>query len=82
MSGDELEELLLSLGFSVRAGASGKHCVVTHSGLRDFYSFPFDKGHGKQMKPSYPRNAKRVLQRYQDELEELERQLGGTNGSA
>lgn len=71
MSGDDLENLLIRLGFKVRAGSSGSHQVVTHDGLDGFLSTSFDKGHKKQMLPVYPRNIKRIIKQYQGELEKF-----------
>jgi predicted RNA binding protein YcfA (HicA-like mRNA interferase family) len=69
MNGDELEKMLLKLGFEVRAGANGKHCVATHDKLEGFFSTSFDKGHGKEMKSVYVKSICKVLVDYRQELE-------------
>lgn len=70
MSGDALKELLVDLKFEVRQGASGGgHHVVTHDGLEGFYSTSFDKGHNKHMLACYPRQIRKVLKQYQNQLE-------------
>ena len=80
MSGDELKELLVSLNFEVRQGASGGgHHIVTHDSLEDFYSTSYDKGHNKTMLACYPRQIRRVLKQYQSQLEVI---LGEKNGKA
>jgi hypothetical protein len=70
MSGDELRDLLVGLGFEVRQGSSGGgHYVVTHDGIDGFFSTSYDKSHNKHMLRCYPRQIKRVLKQYQDQLE-------------
>jgi hypothetical protein len=76
MAGDDLEALLVDLGFEVRQCSSPGHYVVTHDGLEEFRSTSFDKSHNKFMLPNYPRQIRRVLQQYQHQLETL---LGDRN---
>lgn len=77
LAGDELKELLVGLGFEVKAGARGGHHVVTHDELNGFVSTSYDKGHNKHMLACYPRQIRKVLKQYESELERI---LGEDDG--
>ncbi|WP_353179921.1 type II toxin-antitoxin system HicA family toxin [Salinisphaera sp. T5B8] len=66
----DLVQLLESLGFNVRDGKRGGHKVCTHPHLPEFYSLPFNCGHGKnpEIKPSYITNVVRTLETHEDDL--------------
>lgn len=67
---DEVQSLLESLGFEVRAGRAG-HKIVVHQGITSFHSASFNCGHGKnpQIKPAYISNLKRVIETHRQPLE-------------
>ncbi len=69
---EELAASLRDLGFVVRAGEAG-HKVVTHPGLKGFYSAAYNCGHGKnpEIKPAYIGKILRILRQYESELDEF-----------
>jgi GT2 family glycosyltransferase len=69
---EELAAYMHDLGFVVRAGDAG-HKVVTHPGLKGFYSASYNCGHGRnpEIKPAYIGKILRILRQYESELDEL-----------
>lgn len=68
LSCDEMKELLEALGFVVNKSSSGNHHTYTHPKLNDFHGGSFDGSHKKQMLSIYPRNALKIIRRYEDDL--------------
>lgn len=66
----ELTGILESLGFDVRDTKKQGHKVVTHAGLKQFFSFGFTCGHGKnpEVKRNYVKTALKTLKTYRDDL--------------
>ncbi len=66
----ELMNLLQSLGFEVKHGATGNHHTVSHPGLGKFgfQGSNFDGGHNSDsiVKACYIRNMKNLLQNYKE----------------
>jgi len=65
---------LEELGFTVKAGKSPNHKVITHPALSkvsDFRTIGIDCGHGtaKAVKPCYGRTVLYTLKKYKEELE-------------
>jgi hypothetical protein len=69
----ELQKILESVGFEVRAGAKEGHKVVTHPGLENFYSASYSCGHGKdpEVKRNYVRSMLTLLKRYREDLQRI-----------
>ena len=67
----DLISVLKELGFDVKKGTRGNHYTFTHSGLPDFHVASFDCGHNKHMKPVYVDKVRKVIAKYEDELEQL-----------
>ena len=66
----ELQSYLEDLGFKVRDGKKEGHKIVTHPGLKNFYSTSYTCGHGKnpEIKPQYIKNIKKTLLQHEEEL--------------
>ena len=69
----ELQKILEALGFEIRDASKEGHKVVTHSGLKNFYSASYTCGHGKdpEVKRNYVRSILRVLKDHRDDLQRL-----------
>ena len=63
----DLKAILKDLGFDVQRAGSGNHHVVDHDGIPGFTGANFDCGHDKLMKPCYPRNMRKLLEKYETE---------------
>ena len=63
-----LKAILKDLGFDVQRTGSGNHYVVDHDGIPGFTGANFDCGHDKHMKPCYPRNMRKLLEKYETEI--------------
>jgi hypothetical protein len=70
---DELRDLLVGLGFSIKDGKKVGHKVVTHGGLAGFHSTSYTCGHGHnpEIKRSYLNNIRRVLQTHEQALQDF-----------
>lgn len=67
----ELEALLREVGLDVAPGRRGKHRIVDHPMITEIAS-DFDGGHGAdaQVKSVYTSKMRKLLETYQDQLEE------------
>ena len=66
----ELRLHLEELGYRIRDGKRAGHKIVTHSGLKDFYSTSYNCGHGKnpQIKPGYIKNILKTIKFHEQAL--------------
>lgn len=66
----ELEEMLVDLGFLVRAAASAGHKIVHHPHIDGFYGTNYTCGHGSNpiVKPKYPGIIRKVINELEQEL--------------
>jgi predicted RNA binding protein YcfA (HicA-like mRNA interferase family) len=69
-SSSELVSLLEGLGFEVRRRKSGNHHTLDHPGIEGFTGANFDGGHEKTVKPCYTREMRKLLVKYEAELNE------------
>jgi len=67
----DLISLLELLGFDVRKGTKGNHHTYTHKKLLGFSVASFDCGHKKHVKPVYVDKVRKLIAKYEDELERL-----------
>ena len=69
----ELQKILEALGFEIRDASKEGHKVITHSGLKNFYSASYTCGHGKdpEVKRNYVRSMLRLVQEHKDDLERV-----------
>ena len=67
----DLIAALESLGFDVKRGKQGNHHTYTHQGLSSFGVANFDCGHKKHMKPVYVDKVRKVIEKYEEELNSL-----------
>ncbi len=70
----QLVVMLEALGFKVKPGNSGNHHTFVHPSFPDFHGGNFDCGHGRNPVPKGPYFTKvlRILERYEDELRQLD----------
>ena len=69
----ELQTVMESLGFEVRAGKKQGHKVVTHPMLKDFFGAAYTCGHGKnpEVKPNYVNQMRRLIEERRDQLKRI-----------
>lgn len=72
----DLQKLLESIGFEIRAGKKPGHKVVYHAALSkisEFSTTSYTCGHGRnpEVKPNYVKKMLGVIRRYEAQLEEL-----------
>lgn len=66
----ELRAHLEEIGSKVRDGKRAGHKIVTHSGLKDFYSTSYNCGHGKnpEIRPGYIKNILKTIKFHEKAL--------------
>lgn len=67
---DELVKLLSGLGFDVKRRRSGNHHTLDHPGIPGFTGANFDGGHGKTVKPRYVQEMRKLVKKYEAEINE------------
>ncbi|MFY7867701.1 type II toxin-antitoxin system HicA family toxin [Roseateles sp.] len=67
---DELVGLLRALGFDVRRRKSGNHHTLDHPGIPGFTGANFDGGHGKTVKTCYLQEMRKLIKKYEAEINE------------
>jgi hypothetical protein len=67
---DELVGLLKGLGFDVKRRKSGNHHTLDHPGIPGFSGAHFDGGHGKTVKTCYVQEMRKLLKKYEAEINE------------
>lgn len=73
----ELTKILEQFGFVVRDGRLGGHKLYSHPGIPGFTGGSFNCGHGRnpEIKRSYIRDARKIVEEFRDEIKDYLRKV-------